>query len=188
MKNYQELDLISRSRQEPYGCHGYEHTERVVGLCKVIGEELGANKDILIPAAILHDIGRSLNNHAAKSAAQAREILENNGLYPRVIDEIIHAIEVHSFSGGGEAKTLEAKILSDADKLDAMGAIGVYRAAQYGVEHSREFKDFIGHFHEKLLTLPDLLYTEKAKEMARKRHEFLLNYLEQIDLELKGSV
>jgi uncharacterized protein len=188
VKNYEELDRISRSKQEPYGCHGYEHTKRVVDLCKVIGEELGAKMDVLIPAAILHDIGRSLENHAAQGAVQAREILENNGLYPRVIDEIIHAIEVHSFSGGGKAKTLEAKILSDADKLDAMGAIGVYRAAQYSVEHSREFKDFIGHFYEKLLTLPDLLYTEKAREMAGKRHEFLQLFLEQVDLELKGLV
>lgn len=188
MKTYEELDKVSRSRQEPYGCHGYEHTERVVELCKVIGAELGANMDVLIPAAILHDIGRPLDNHASQSALQAREILENNGLNPRVTDEIIHAIEVHSFSGGGEAKTIEAMILSDADKLDAMGAIGVYRAAQYGVEHSREFKDFIEHFHEKLLKLPDLLSTEKAREMAEKRHEFLLVYLEQVEKELKGLV
>ena len=188
MKNYEELDRVSRSRQEPYGCHGYEHTERVVDLCKVIGKELGANMDVLVPAAILHDIGRPLDNHASQSAIQAREILENNGLPPRVIDEIIHAIKVHSFSAGGGARTLEAKILSDADKLDAMGAIGVYRAAQYGVEHSREFKDFIEHFHEKLLKLPDLLFTEKAREMAGKRHKFLLKYLDQVDLELKGLV
>ncbi len=188
MKTYEELDQISRSKQEPYGCHGYEHTERVVELCKVIGVKLGADMDVLIPAAILHDIGRPLDDHASHSAVQAREILENNGLYPRVLDEIIHAIEVHSFSAGGEAMTLEAKILSDADKLDAMGAIGVYRAAQYSVELSREFKDFIEHFYEKLLKLPDLLYTEKAKEMAGKRHEFLQLYLEQIDQELKGLV
>ncbi len=188
MNNYNELDRISRSQQEPYGCHGYEHTERVVELCKVIGKELGANRDVLIPAAILHDIGRPRDNHALHSAVQARNILKNNGLYSRVKDEIIHAIEAHSFSAGGEAKTLEAKILSDADKLDAMGAIGIYRAAQYGVEHSREFKDFIEHFHEKLLKLPDLLYTEKAREMAKKRHEFLLRYLEQVDMELKGLV
>lgn len=188
MIDFDELDRISRSRQESTGCHGYEHTQRVVELCKVIGLELGANMEILIPAAILHDIGRPMDKHASESAVQAKKILENNGLNPMVIDEIIHAIEVHSFSGGGEAKTLEAKILSDADKLDAIGAIGVYRAAQYGVEHSREFKDFIGHFHEKLLKLSNLLYTEKAREMAEKRHEFLLVYLEQVEKELKGLV
>lgn len=183
-----ELDRISRSRQKPTGCHGYEHTERVIELCKVIGSKLGANMDILIPAAILHDIGRPLANHAVQSSIQARTILEKNGFNPTVIDEIIHAIDVHSFSGGGEAKTLEAKILSDADKLDAIGALGVYRAAQYGVEHPREFKDFVEHFHEKLLKLSGLLYTDKAKEMAEKRHEFLLVYLEQVEKELKGLV
>lgn len=188
MNTFEELDKISKSKQEQYGCHGYEHTERVVELCKVIGNALGANMEVLIPAAILHDIGRPLDKHASHSAVLAREILENKGLNSIVIDEIIHAIEVHSFSEGGKAKTLEAKILSDADKLDAIGAIGVYRAAQYSVEHSREFKDFIGHFHEKLLKLLDIIYTEKAREMAEKRHEFLMNYLEQVDKELIGLV
>lgn len=188
MTQLDELEQVSRSRQEPTGCHGYEHTERVVELCRVIGSELGADMEVLIPAAILHDIGRPLDNHAKESAVQSKEILENKGLNPRVINEIIHAIEIHSFSGGGEARTLEAKILSDADKLDAIGAIGVYRAAQFGVEHSRPFNDFIEHFHEKLLKLSGLLYTEKAREMAEKRHEFLQLYLEQVDKELKGLV
>ena len=81
---------------------------------------------------------------------------------------------------------MEARILSDADKLDAMGAIGIYRAAQYGVEHERPEKEFINHFHEKLLTLKDLLYTDEAKKLAEKRHAFMLQYLEQIDKESKG--
>ncbi len=188
MTGYEELERISRSRQEPNGCHGYEHTERVVELCTVIGSELGADMGVLLPAAILHDIGRPLSNHAVQSAVQSKQILNDRGYPKDRISAIIHAIEVHSFSGGGEAKTLEAQILSDADKLDAMGAIGVYRAAQYGVEHSRPFKDFLAHFGEKLLKLSGLLYTEKAKQMAKVRHEFLLVYVEQIEKELRGLV
>lgn len=188
MIGYYELDRISRSRQEPIGCHGYEHTERVIELCTVIGSELGADMEVLLPAAILHDIGRPLSNHAVQSAIQSSKILKDLGYPQNQILAIIHAIEVHSFSGGGEAKTLEAQILSDADKLDAIGAIGVYRAAQYGVEHSRPFKDFLAHFSEKLLKLSGLMYTAKAKQMAKDRHEFLLVYVNQIEKELVGLV
>lgn len=175
---------ISRQFQSYVGCHGYEHTERVIETCKVLGQALNADMTILIPAAILHDIGRGKDDHAYHSAIMAKEILEE--LSNTNVDEIIHAIEVHSFSVGGEAKTIEAKILNDADKLDAIGAIGVYRAAQYGVEHERSPEEFIKHFHKKLLKLKDLLYTLEAKKLAEKRHKFMQQYLNQINKELKG--
>ena len=145
---------------------------------------MNADMGVLIPAAILHDIGRGHDNHAHHSGIMTREILQEYGY--QKIDEIVHAIEVHSFSAGGEAKTIEAQILSDADKLDAMGAIGAYRAAQFGVEHKRPLEEFINHFHEKLFKLKDLLYTEEAKKLAEKRHKFMLRYLNQLDEELKG--
>ncbi len=181
---HEKLEEISRQHQQYIGSHGYEHTERVIELCRVLGEVLRADMDVLIPAAILHDIGRAQDNHAHQSALMAREILNKHGYSS--VDEICHAIEVHSFSVGGQAKTLEAKILSDTDKLDAMGAIGVYRVAQYGVEHECDLRESVEHFHEKLLKLKDLLYTDEAKELAIKRHKFMLDYLEQLDKELKG--
>jgi uncharacterized protein len=180
----EKLEEISKQLQKQIGCHGYEHTERVIETCKVLGAALTADMDVLMPAAILHDIDRGNDNHAHQSAIMAREILLDLG-YTKV-DEIVHAIDVHSFSAGGEAKTLEAQILSDADKLDAMGAFGIYRAAQYGVEHERPQSEFINHFHEKLLKLRGLLYTEEAKKLAEKRHDFMLKYLGQIDKESKG--
>ena len=180
---HEKLERISKQFQKQVGCHGYEHTERVIEICMVLGEALNADMDVLIPAAILHDIGRGKDNHAHHSAIMAKEILLNLG-YSKV-DEIVHVIDVHSFSAGGEAKTLEARILSDADKLDAMGAFGIYRAAQYGVEHERPQEEFIDHFHEKLLKLKDLLYTEEAKKLAEQRHDFMLLYLEQIGKESK---
>lgn len=142
--------------------------------------------EVLIPAAILHNIAREKDNHAHHGAEMAREILKEQG-YTK-IDEIVHAIEVHSFSAGGEAKTLEAQILSDVDKLDALGATGIYRAAQYGTEHDRPLEEFIEHFHEKLLTLRDLMYTDMAREIADKRHKYMEKYLIQLDKELKGLV
>jgi len=188
VSDYTELEAISKARQEPNGCHGYDHTERVIHLCEVIGIEYNADMTVLVPAAILHDIGRSNDDHASHSALHAKKILMERVWDLALIEGIVHAIEVHSFSAGGEAKTLEARILSDADKLDAMGAVGAYRAAQYGVEQGRPLEDFIGHFHEKLLKLKDMLYTDLAKEMAAKRHEFMITYLEQIRKELKGLV
>lgn len=181
---YEKLEKISKQFQRQIGCHGYEHTERVIDTCRVLGEALNADMTILIPAAILHDIGRGKDNHAHHSAIMAREILRDLALSKT--EEIVHAIDVHSFSGGGEAETLEARILSDADKLDAMGAFGIYRAAQYGLEHERPQEEFINHFHEKLLKLKDLLYTHEAKKLAEKRHKFMLSYLGQIEDELKG--
>lgn len=188
MIDYTELEANSRARQETNGCHGFDHTERVVQLCEVIGIEYNADMAVLIPAAILHDIGRPNNNHASHSASQTRKILMEKMWDLALIEGIVHAVEVHSFSAGGAAKTLEARILSDADKLDALGAVGIYRAAQYGVEQGRPIEDFIGHFHDKLLKLKDMLYTDMAKEMAEKRHDFMLSYLEQIGKELKGLV
>jgi uncharacterized protein len=180
---HEKLVDFSKKHQIYIGCHGYEHTERVIKICNLLGIELSADMDVLIPGAILHDIGRVKDQHAQQSAVIARKILEELD-YPKV-DDIVHVIDVHSFSGGGEAKTLEAKILSDADKLDAMGAMGIYRAAQYSVEHESPQKEFINHFQEKLLKLKDLLYTNEAKKLAEKRHRFMFKYLVQLEEELK---
>ena len=175
----------SKRHQRMNGCHGFEHTERVVRLCKVLGERLGADLSVLIPAAILHDIGRGDDDHAEKGAEKARRILMEHGIPGDRVARIVEAIRVHSFSGGLEAATLEAQILSDADKLDAMGAVGVYRAGQYSGEHDRSLEEYIAHFHEKLLTLKGLLYTDEAKKLAESRHWFMESYLEEFMKELK---
>jgi uncharacterized protein len=182
---FEDLVRISQSYQRYIGCHGYEHTERVVELCSYLGKILDADLEVIIPAAILHDIGRDSDNHAYHGAFLAKKILEDLG-YTK-IDEIVHAIEVHSFSTGGEANSIEAQILSDADKLDAMGAVGIYRAAQYGVENDCKIDEFIRHFREKLLLLKELLYTDEAKKLANLRHKFMLEYVNEIEKELKGS-
>ena len=183
-------ELLRRLREEvrrtlpEAGTHGYEHTERVYRTALHIGRRVGADLDILLPAALLHDIGRGEDNHAEAGARKAREILERLGVDPNRIEAIVEAIETHSFSGGRKPRTLEAKVLSDADKLDAMGAIGIYRAATYSGEHQRPLEGFVQHFHEKLLRLRELLYTEEAKRMAEERHRFMLRYLEQLRREL----
>jgi uncharacterized protein len=93
----------------------------------------------------------------------------------------------HSFSSGRTASSIEAKVLSDADRLDAMGAIGIYRTVQYNAEHGYAAERVGEHIREKLLKLEDLLYTETARKMARPRTEVLRRYLEALELEICES-
>ena len=185
---WDRLSEISRRYQSMNGCHGYEHTERVVKLCAVLGEKKGANMDVLIPAAILHDIKRSEQSHARVGAIEAEKILRELDYNEDVITQVGKAIRVHSFSEAAKADSIEAQILSDADKLDAIGAIGIYRTANYSGERDRPLNEFINHFHEKLLTLRDLLYTDEAKLMAEERNKFMIEYLEQLSKELKAEI
>lgn len=100
------------------------------------------------------------------------------------IERVCHCIEAHSFSSGIVPKTLEAKILSDADKLDAIGHIGIARVFMYSGEKGRDIESALRHFEEKLLRLKDLLYTETARKIAEKRHRVLEEYYSGIIREI----
>jgi len=162
--------------------HDEGHVERVIKLARYIAEREGARLDVVLKAAELHDIARGYPNHARKSAEIARELLKDHDA--EFVEAVCHAIEAHSFSGKMKPKTLEAKILSDADKLDAIGAIGVARAFLYSGEKGRSIEETLKHFEEKLLKLRDLLYTETARKIAEERHRFLEIFYRQIKKEL----
>ncbi len=182
------LEAIMREAEKlmpPFGTHSLEHTLRVYNVCRKIGVSTGADLSILLPAALLHDIVRKMSNHEYASSMKAWEILESLDYPQEKTEAVVEAINAHSFSKGLIPDSLEAKILSDVDKLDALGAIGVYRAAMYGGEKGRSIEDFITHFHEKLLRLKDMLYTEEAKRLAETRHRFMLDFLEQLRYELE---
>jgi uncharacterized protein len=179
-----KLERIVSELIAPHGTHGLEHTMRVYRTCMALGKALKANMSILLPAALLHDIVRDGEDHALASSVKAREILRDLGYPEKAIEEISKTIGAHSFSAGRIPESLEAKILSDADKLDAMGALGVYRAAMYSAENGRHLEDFVAHFSEKLLTLRDMIFTDEARRLAESRHGFLLEFLEQIEVEL----
>lgn len=164
--------------------HGKDHVQRVVKLARFIAEKEGADLKIVLKAAELHDCARDKENHAIESAKLAREILKAQGYGEDFINAVVHAIESHSFSSGIKPKTLEAKVLSDADKLDAIGAIGVARAFMVAGERSRNIEQTLKHFEEKLLKLKDLIYTETAKKLAERRHEFLKLFYDEIKKEL----
>lgn len=187
-KTLDSLIEASKKHQKLHGAHGFEHTERVVRQCMSIGEIMSADLDILVPAAVLHDLGRGNDEHAEKSAEMASMILKVHSFTPIQVAKICDAIRVHSFSAGGNAISLEAKILSDVDKLDAVGAIGICRAAMHSGEHLRPFGDYVNHFYEKLLKLKDLMHTEEVRKLADKRSQFMIKYLEQLDAELKGEL
>lgn len=192
--------LIERTREfaksffEREGTHGFSHVERVFNLCLHLGREEGADLEVLALAALLHDVARPLEDsgkiedHALEGAKIARRFLRGLGYPEEKVEEVAHAIEAHRFSRGPEPRTLEAKILSDADKLDAIGAIGIARVFMYSGEHGRDVEASLRHFEEKILKLRDLMYTEAARRVAEERHRFTEEFIERIRKEIEGEL
>jgi uncharacterized protein len=174
------------------GSHGMDHTERVTGLCRIIGKCEHADLDILIPAALLHDIARPLEKekglpHEMEGARMAEAYLVSINYHPEFIPAISAAIRSHRFRSDEKPATPEAKILSDADKLDALGAVGIARTFMRAAEHGGDINDAVMHFHDKLLKLKDLMFTETGRDIARERHAFLITFLEILEQETGHS-
>ena len=174
------------------GSHGFDHVERVTALCEQIGRAEGADMAVLIPAALLHDIARPREKecgipHEQEGARMAEEYLTSIGYDAGAVSVIAAAIRTHRFTTAAEPESLEAQILSDADKLDALGAVGIARTFMRAGEHGTTMQDGIDHFHEKLLKLPDRMYTKTARQIAAERHTFLLRFLALMDDEIQVS-
>jgi uncharacterized protein len=170
------------------GSHGMDHTERVTHLCCMIGQCENADLDILIPAALLHDIARPREKeeglpHEAEGARMAEVYLASINYNPVLIPAISAAIRTHRFRSDDRPESREAKILSDADKLDAMGAVGIARTFMRAAEHGGDINDAVIHFHDKLLKLKDLMYTETGREFAQKRHAILTTFIKDLEEE-----
>lgn len=182
----EEIRKIAKQRTRSFGCHGWDHVERVHNLCVFLSEKEGADVEILRVASLFHDIARGeRGDHASESAREAEQILLGLDLPRARISRVVDAIRAHSFSGGTRPLTLEAKILSDADKLDAMGAVGIYRVSAFSGEARRSLRKTIDHFSEKLLKLRNMMYTKTAKRLADERHRFMLAYLKQLEREIR---
>lgn len=169
--------------------HGFAHVERVYDTCIKMGKDLNANMGVLKISALLHDVGRikaekyiKLTNHAEVSAEMALDFLNAHelNLSQDDINMITHAIKAHSFSNNVIPKTLEAKILSDADKLDALGAIGLYRTIGFTVQKEGGVDTVIEHLENKILKLKDQMYLDVSKEIAEKRQQIILEFYNQI--------
>lgn len=167
------------------GGHDAAHSLRVYRNALRIAEaEPGCDTEIVALAALLHDaddhkLFRTENNANARSFLTARKVA------PEKIERICEAINAVSFSRnrGKRPQTIEGQIVQDADRLDALGAIGVARTFAYGGEHGRLLDESVEHFHEKLLLLKGELNTETARKLAEPRHAFLERFLEEYERE-----
>lgn len=186
--------------------HDLNHVLRVVKTAKQLCKLEGAKLEVVLPAAYLHDCFSFAKNHpdrASSSKVAADKALTYLGEigYPQeYFSQISHAIVAHSFSANVKPETLEAQIVQDADRLDALGAIGIARCLQVSTNlgvslyHSadpfarhRELNDklhSVDHFYVKLLKLKDSMNTPSAKEEAERRTAFMQTYLKQLDSEI----
>ncbi|ODX26811.1 phosphohydrolase [Vibrio parahaemolyticus] len=182
--------------------HDIEHVKRVVKTAKQLCDEENADIAIVLPAAYLHDCFTYPKDHpnrkqsSAIAAKKAIAYLESIQYPQHYHDAIAHAIEAQSFSANIRPNTLEAQIVQDADRLDALGAIGVTRCIQVSTHFNaqlyndndmfakeRELNDkqfTVDHFQTKLFKIVDTMNTESAKLEANKRKAFMQTYLKQL--------
>ena len=165
--------------------HDLDHSLRVFSNAMMIAKtEPDCNIEAVALAALLHDA----DDHKlfdTEDNANAVSFLKSNGVDNEETEFIVRIINSVSFSKNRNQTpdSLEGQIVQDADRLDAMGAIGIARTFAYGGKHGRSLESSIDHFHEKLLLLKDGLNTAKAREMASARHEFLEEFIEHFNAE-----
>ena len=200
--------------------HNLEHTMRVHNLALKIASTIeGVDLEVLELASLLHDIARVKEDtnetndidHAILGAGMASDILRTLGYSEELIKKVSHCIRTHRFRGNELPETIEAKILSDADKLDAIGAVGVGRAfmiaGEYGEPLYKEFnlneygmntlkngkiKNFRDHspnieFEIKLRHIPERLYTDEAKRIAEERVRVMEDFFNRLEHEVRGE-
>lgn len=192
--------------------HDWWHIWRVWQLAKWIGLEEKADMLVVELAALLHDIADwKANDGDIKAGGRvSRKWLESLGVDEAVIEKVVEIVNNVSYKGAGVKDvmdSLEGRIVQDADRLDAMGAIGIARVFMYGGNKGREMYDpeskamdtndfesykkagqtSINHFYEKLLLLKDRMHTKTAKRMAELRHKIMESYLEEFYAEWDGK-
>ncbi len=192
------------------GSHDWEHTLRVCKLCERIGPGEGADMDVLLSAAYLHDIGRRYQDasngavcHAEKGAQLAKSLLK--GLPPSEAQKqnIVHCIRSHRFRGLNAPQTTEARVLFDADKLDAIGAVGVARAYLFAgevgarlhnphadIKNTCPYSEDDTGFREykvKLCKIKERILTREGRKLADERHRFMENFFNRFLEEYEGK-
>tara|TARA_B100000315_G_C14396048_1_gene504271 strand:+ start:45 stop:701 length:657 start_codon:yes stop_codon:yes gene_type:complete len=195
------------------GGHDWFHIERVYKNALLIAEEEDVNLDIIALGALLHDIADAKFHQGDETVGpkKAKQFLQQQNVESATIEHVIKIIEHISFKGGNFQQQFHSKelaIVQDADRLDALGAIGIARTFNYGGFKNRKLYDpsiapklnmtkeeykkgenpTINHFYEKLLLLKDRMNTQKGKQIAQERHLFMEKFLEQFYAEWEGKV
>ncbi len=207
-KNFVRQELANAE-----GGHDWFHIERVYKNALLIAEEEDVNLDIIALGALLHDIADAKFHQGDETVGpkKAKQFLQQQNVESATIEHVIKIIEHISFKGGNFQQQFHSKelaIVQDADRLDALGAIGIARTFNYGgfknrklydpaiapklnmtkEEYKKGDKPTINHFYEKLLLLKDRMNTQKGKQIAQERHLFMEKFLEQFYAEWEGKV
>ena len=206
MKNHITLTInfVKEKLEGAEAGHDWFHIERVWKLSKKIAEKEGGNLEVIELSALLHDIAEPKFHNGDETLALkiSKDFLEEIHVKGELIEQVLFVIKNISFKNRAEAPEnppLELQIVQDADRLDAIGAIGIARTFNFGgfknnlmyhpeikpnvgmnkEEYKKSNGTTINHFYEKLLLLKDLMNTETAKRIASERHDFMLQFLDE---------
>jgi uncharacterized protein len=203
-------EFVKEKLKDESSGHDWYHIYRVKKLTENIAEQEGADYFICVMAALLHDIAdEKIAGTEEKGLEEVKLWLKSIALESQYIDQIISIISTMSFKGGNQSamQTLEGQVVQDADRLDAIGAIGIGRTFAYSGakgqlmydpeipvrekmtkdQYRNEKSTAINHFYEKLLKLKNKMNTASAKKLADERHAFLESFLEQFFGEWEGN-
>lgn len=205
--------FVKKELEQAEGGHDWFHIERVFNNAMLISKQECVNTYVVALGALLHDIADSKFHDGDESVGpkKARKFLFEHNVDSKVIEHVVKIIENVSFKGGNELQTFsseELNVVRDADRLDALGAIGIARTFNYGGFKNRKIFDpsikpnlnmtkaeykastapTINHFYEKLLRLKDRMLTKTGRRIATKRHEFMEVFLEQFYAEWDGEI
>lgn len=201
---------VKQKLAHDFSGHDWWHIERVRKSALTIAREEGADAFVCELAALLHDIAdEKLFGDEANGLREIRGWLDGHAVPDATTDHVIEIISTMSFKGGSRPpmRTLEGRVVQDADRLDAIGAVGISRVFAYSGAKGRPVHDpsvkprdsmtkeeyrsgndtAINHFDEKLLKLKDLMNTDYGRRMADERHRFMEKYLERFHLEWEGK-
>jgi len=206
------INFIKNELKDAEGGHDWFHIERVYKNSLLISESEKVDKTIVSLGALLHDIADSKfhNGDETVGPKKARKFLKSQNISEETIDHVVKIIENVSFKGGNknqEFHSKELEVVQDADRLDALGAIGIARTFNYGGFKNRKLYDpeikpnlnmtpseykvsdapTINHFYEKLLLLKDRMNTETGRKIAAERHVFMETFLKQFYAEWNGE-
>ena len=176
--------------------HDYFHSLRVMNNAIQISNDLDVDIEVIKLACLTHDlIDKKVSKDIESSKQELIKELSNIGYKESLINDVIYIIENVSYSKGNIPDSFEGKIVQDADRLDALGAIGIARTFAYGGNNDRliynpgsvDNSDSVYHFYDKLFKLTDLMNTDNARSIAKKRTKLMKDYLDSFYKEWEGK-